>query len=131
MQVPISALYASLLGLLLVGLSLRVIMNRRRARVGLGHSKDEHLQRMIRVQANFIEYVPFALILLLVYELMGGTRWILHAVGGTLILGRMIHAWGLSHESGRSFGRTWGTLLTYAVIVMLALLNLTRFISWI
>jgi uncharacterized membrane protein YecN with MAPEG domain len=61
-------LYAGLLALWLVVLSLRVIQARRAARVSLGDGGNRALQRAIRGQANFAEYVPIALLLLLILE---------------------------------------------------------------
>ena len=51
-----------------------------------------------RAQANFIEYVPIALLLLAVAESQGLTGWLLHTSGVILVLARLLHAWGLSKE---------------------------------
>ena len=61
---PISVFYAGLLGLLLVALSAQIVLARRRYRVGLGAGAEEGMQQAIRVQANFVEYVPYAVMLL-------------------------------------------------------------------
>ena len=119
----ITAVYASLFGLLLIFLSSRVVRWRRELSVGLGDGGEESLLRAQRAQANFIEYVPIALLLLAVAESQGLTGWLLHTSGVILVLARLLHAWGLSKSSGRSFGRFWGTLLTWAVILALSLAN--------
>jgi uncharacterized membrane protein YecN with MAPEG domain len=120
----ITAVYASLFGLLLIFLSSRVVRWRRELSVGLGDGGEESLLRAQRAQANFIEYVPIALLLLAVAESQGLTGWLLHTSGVILVLARLLHAWGLSKSSGRSFGRFWGTLLTWAVILALSLANI-------
>ena len=120
----ITAVYASLVGLLLIVLSSRVVRWRRELSVGLGDGGEESLLRAQRAQANFIEYVPIALLLLAVAESQGLTGWLLHTSGVILVLARLLHAWGLSKSSGRSFGRFWGTLLTWAVILALSLANI-------
>ena len=120
----ITAVYASLFGLLLIFLSSRVVRWRRELSVGLGDGGKESLLRAQRAQANFIEYVPIALLLLAVAESQGLTGWLLHTSGVILVLARLLHAWGLSKSSGRSFGRFWGTLLTWAVILALSLANI-------
>ncbi len=71
---PVSFLYAGLLGLLLVALSTQVVLARRRYRVRLGSGTDEGMQQAIRVQANFAEYVPFAVLLLVLAEITGRAR---------------------------------------------------------
>ena len=124
MALNITALYASLVGLLLIFLSSRVVRWRRQLSVGLGDGGEEDLLRAQRVQANFIEYVPIALILLAAAESQGLTGWSLHTGGAILVVARLLHAWGLSKSSGRTFGRFWGTLLTWVVILALSLANI-------
>jgi uncharacterized membrane protein YecN with MAPEG domain len=59
----VTALYAAPLALLFLVLSVRVIQRRRSGQVALGDGGDHLLLRCMRVQANFAEYVPIALIL--------------------------------------------------------------------
>lgn len=121
---PVTALYAGLCALLLLVLAGLVLKQRRIHKIGLGDGGVEQLARAMRVQANFVEYVPIALVLMLLAELNGmPVRW-LHAAGVTLLVSRVLHAWGLSHSSGGSFGRMVGTTGTYAVLLALALLAL-------
>jgi uncharacterized membrane protein YecN with MAPEG domain len=129
MSLTITALYASLAGLLLLFLSFRVVRWRRKLSVGLGDGGQESLLRAQRTQANFIEYVPIALILLAAAESQGLAGWLLQTAGAILMLARLLHAWGLSQSSGRSFGRYWGTLLTWVVILALSLANIFAIIS--
>ncbi len=118
---PVSFLYAGLLGLLLIALSTQVVLARRRFRVGLGHGTEEGLQQAVRVQANFAEYVPFAVLLLVLAEITGLPTAAVHGAGFLLVASRVLHAWGLSHSSGRSFGRFYGTAGTWLTIVALSL----------
>lgn len=118
---PITAFYAALFGLLLISLSARIPVWRRRLKVGIGTGGEEALARLVRVHANFTEYVPTALILLLLTELNGGSQLMLHAAGIALLAGRVLHAFGLTSSSGYSFGRFWGTALTWLVIIVLSL----------
>ena len=118
---PVTAFYAALFGLLLIGLSARIPIWRRRLRVGLGTGGEEALARLIRVHGNFTEYVPTALLLLLLNELNNGPMVLLHVTGIILLVGRIIHAFGLTSSSGMSFGRFWGTALTWLVILVLSL----------
>lgn len=129
MSLTITAIYASLAGLLLLVLSFRVVRSRRKLSVGLGDGGQESLLRAQRAQANFTEYVPIALILLAVAESQVLTGWLLHTAGAVLLLARLLHAWGLSQSSGRSFGRYWGTLLTWMVILALSLANISASFS--
>lgn len=124
MSFPVTTFYASLLGLLFIFLSARVSANRRRAKVSLGLGEDAGLERANRAQGNFIEYVPIGLILLLLLEQEVTQMWLLHTLGAALLAGRLMHAWGLSQKYSTNFFRTWGTALTWLMIVATALLNL-------
>ena len=118
---PVSFLYAGLLGLLLIALSTQVVLARRRFRVGLGHGTEEGMQQAVRVQANFTEYVPFAVLLLVLAEITGLPSTAVHAAGMLLVASRLLHAFGLSKSPGRSFGRFYGTAGTWILIVALSI----------
>lgn len=118
---PVTSVYAALFGLLLIALSFNVVRARRRYRVALGAGSEEGMQQAVRAQGNFAEYVPLALVLLLLAELAGARAAQLHAAAVVLLASRLLHAWGLSRSSGRTFGRFYGTAGTWAVIVALSL----------
>ena len=126
MGAPITSIYAALCGILMIALAVRVSMLRRRFRIGVGSAGQEALERAIRVHANFTEFVPLALILMLLAELGGVTGWLMHVFGITLVVSRLLHAWGLTRSGGVSFGRLYGTLGTWALILALAVLLLLR-----
>jgi uncharacterized membrane protein YecN with MAPEG domain len=115
---PITGLYGALCGLLLIAFSSYVIYNRGRYKVGLGDGGNPALQRAIRIQGNSIEYIPIALILMLLYELYRGYPIILHIAGLCLVLGRIAYAIGLSGSSGTSSGRLFGTLAAFFAIFL-------------
>ena len=120
----VTPLYAGLLALWLMLLSLRVIDQRRSARVSLGDGGNPALQRAIRSQANFCEYVPFALLMLAILELSRFSFYLLHAIGMLLLVARLLHGYALSFKRDFPFGRYWGALLTFVVMIAEALLCL-------
>ncbi|OYQ34471.1 hypothetical protein CHU95_10595 [Niveispirillum lacus] len=123
MHVALSALYAGLLGVLLLVLSYRVSMYRRRHGVSLGDGGHKDLQAAIRVQGNFVEYVPTALVLLVLVELSGWPPGVVHGLGAALFLGRVLHAQGLTaNPGGKSFGRLTGILLTWLMLLAASIL---------
>lgn len=124
MTAPVTALYASLIGLLLLALSYQVVRGRQRFKVNLGPGDSKELERAIRTQANLVEYAPIALLLMLLLEVNGGAGWALHGFGALLVICRLAHAWGLSHSSGTSPGRYYGTAGTWLILLGLALSNL-------
>lgn len=125
--IPVTALYAGLHGLLLMVLSGLVIRQRVKQHVDLGDGGNEAMLRAMRVQANFVEYVPLALLLLGVWELNGGPRLWMHVAGITLLVARLFHAWGISHASGPSIGRGVGVFGTWAVLLGLSVVNVFGF----
>src|SRR4051812_26113296 len=113
----VTPLYAGLLALWLMLLSVRVIDRRRSARVSLGDGGNPSLQRFIRGQANFCEYVPFALLMLAILEMSRFSIYVLHAIGILLVVARVLHGYAFSFRRNFPFGRYWGALLTFVIMI--------------
>ena len=105
-----------LLGLILLFLSLRVVRLRNNLMIELGDGGNDELRRAIRAHANFVEYVPICLLLILVGQGMAVSGWIILVAMIALVVGRALHAIGLSGNAGPSPGRLVGTLLTWVVL---------------
>ena len=127
----ITGLYAALAALLVVVLAVRISLRRRKISVGIGSGGDEELARRVRAHANAVEYLPLALLVLLILDLDKTEPLLLHVFGITLIVARVAHAFGLSTSSGVSPGRAIGIVLTWLVIVAMAVLMLwQRIVIW-
>ncbi|MEO8752415.1 MAG: MAPEG family protein [Casimicrobiaceae bacterium] len=124
---PITALYAGLCGLLLLALALRVIRLRWKLRVGIGDGGDRDMNRAVRVHGNAAEYVPVALLLLLLAELNGASSVLLHACGAVFVASRVLHAIGLNHSVRATWPRMVGTIGTVIVIAVLAITDIASF----
>ena len=118
----ISMMYAGLYTLLVIFLALRVVKWRTEHKIGLGHGENIQLQQRVRAHANAVENMPLALILLASLELTGASPFLIHVLGATFLLSRLMHAWGISHSSGRSIGRFWGMVLTWVPMLIMAIL---------
>ncbi|MDV3002418.1 MAG: hypothetical protein N5P05_004073 (plasmid) [Chroococcopsis gigantea SAG 12.99] len=81
-------------------------------------ASDGLLQRKVRAQGNFTEYVPLALLFILALELMNSSDWLLWLLGGALTIGRVFHAWGLIATYGPSPARAIGFFLTWFVYIV-------------
>ena len=125
----ITGLYAALSAAIILLLSARVVLLRRVLKVGIGDGGDKALAKAIRAQANAIEYIPICVLLLFLVETNGLATMTAHAYGATLILGRVLHALGLSRSAGVSFGRYWGTLLTWLVMLGLSVQLILAYIA--
>jgi len=120
--IPITAIFTGVLALMLVGVSVRVTMLRARKRINLFDGGDPQLGAAIRVQGNFIEYVPLALALMGLVEALGTKPWIVYTYGAVLLAARFVHAWGL--YAGVFQGRVVGTTATWVLIAAGGLLVL-------
>jgi uncharacterized protein len=109
----VTSIYAALLSLLYVLLSVRVIGVRRSLRIGLADGGHRLLIRRIRVHANFVEYVPLALILMLLAETQRGPKSLVHVIGLLLLCGRLVHAYGVGQEPEVRYCRSIGMVLTF------------------
>ena len=114
----LTALYAGLLGLLYAGLSSRVMWWRMRERVLIGEGTQGAGLAMVRAHANFMEFVPISLVLILLIELGGGDPGWVHGLGGALLAARVLHAIGMWRSTGVSLGRRAGAGLTLGVLVV-------------
>lgn len=113
----VSPIYAGILALMLVMLGLYVSWTRNRTKIDLGDNNNMTMLQAIRVHGNFTEYVPLALIVIAVAEGAGNSKWIIHLLGGALVVARLLQAWGLHQSPGLTFGRGAGTGLTYLVLI--------------
>ncbi len=118
----ITSLYASLSALLIVRLSISVIKLRRKNRIRVGDGGNEELQLAIRTHANALEYIPITLLLLLMLELNGAPKILIHIFGVTLIIGRIIHAIGVPAKNLQK--RILGMQITIYLLIGLAILNI-------
>jgi len=114
----VTLFYASLLGLLYLVIAGRVGRYRAKARIAFGTAQDHEMEVRMRVQANFVEYVPFALLLLALLESVSASRYGLHVLGILLLVGRILHAWGLSRGGTINAARGVGAGLTLLVCLV-------------
>ena len=118
----VTSLYGGLLALWFLVLSARVVARRRSDKINLGDGGDAEMQRRIRGHANFVEYVPLILVLMIVLESGGVSAWFLHLVGIVLVVARVMHGIALSFRKDFFIGRFWGTLLTFILLAICGLL---------
>jgi uncharacterized protein len=116
----VTMLYAALCGLLLIALALNVVRLRLGRKIPLGMGEGSALEQPVRVHGNFTEYAPTFLVLLLLAELSGAAFWFLHLTGAAFMMGRLLHAYGLSTVRARSFGRFYGSALSWTSILVLS-----------
>lgn len=119
-----TAVFASILALMFIKLSLGVIALRRKNKVSLGAGGVEELDRAIRAHGNFAEYVPLGLLLIGALELNGAPLELVGLLGLLLIAGRYFHAKGINELPPNFKSRVLGMKLTFAALGLSALANL-------
>jgi uncharacterized membrane protein YecN with MAPEG domain len=120
----ITSVIAAALTIIFVKLSFAVIGLRRKNKVGLGSGGHDDLERAIRAQGNFAEYVPFGIILIACLELNGAPWWLVAILGIALIIGRLIHAIGINTPPPDFSKRVLGMKFTFYTLITLVVLNL-------
>lgn len=123
--VPITFFYASLLGLLLVALANQVLY----ARVNAAKVAKWKPETTLRVQANFVENVPMALVLLYFLEVSGVPHIWVHVLGATLVVARFAHAWGLSTNPGATYARLFGAQMTFLLLSVMSFAGIYFFLT--
>ena len=124
-EVPITALYAGVCALLSVLLANSVLYVRLRG----GQRPEWQGDAMLRVQANFVENVPLALVLLLVAELGGLEEAAVHVFGASLVVLRLLHAWGLGTYEGANYPRLIGAQGTFLLLSVLGVTAIYQFLQ--
>ncbi len=120
----VTSLIAVALTIVFIKLSFNVISLRRKNKVGLGNGGHEDLERAIRAQGNFAEYVPIGIILIACLELNGAPWWLVLVPGIFLIIGRLVHAKGINTPPPDFSLRVLGMKFTFSTLIALVALNL-------
>lgn len=121
-------LYAALLALLFVALSIRTLLLRRSMKIGVGDGGNPQMLRAMRVHSNFAEYVPLALLMLYLVEVRGAYPVFVHALGLCLLAGRLLHAYGVSQARENYNFRVAGMALTFTTLLSSAAYLLFAFV---
>jgi uncharacterized membrane protein YecN with MAPEG domain len=122
MILPITLTIAGAAALLNIWLARRVGQMRLAHKVSIGDGGNEALIARMRAQANFIEYTPFVLILIMLVEMAEGSKLWLWIVGVVYILARIAHGFGMDRPSGDKLKlRMIGIVVTGLVLLGLAL----------
>lgn len=122
-ELPITLATASILGLILIWLSARVISSRVRNEALIGDQGNTELLFAIRTHGNFIEYAPIFLILLGLLEYSGGNRTALMVLAGLFIIARPLHVLGMGENANLKL-RQIGVVLSFTVIIGASLYGL-------
>ena len=123
-DLPITALYAGLLALMSVFVANRVLWARLR-----GDKVPEWKEQTnLRIQGNFNENVPLALVMLLALEVGGLPDTWIHWFGGSLFVFRLLHAIGMSRDPGATYERLIGAQGTFVLMSIMGMTGIMMFV---
>jgi len=124
LRLIISPLAAAALVFLYVQLTLAVVKIRKRDQISLGDAGQDDLQAAIRAHANFSEWVPLGLLLIVMLEINAAPILIPLVLAVSFVAGRFIHSTSLqSTEKALLKKRTMGMKLTIYSVIGLAAAN--------
>jgi len=118
--------YAAIFVLIFVLLAVNVSRLRNKHKVSIGGGGRVELERAARVHANFAEYVPFAILLLAFMEMQRQSIFIIHILAIVLLVGRLLHAYGVGGERDNMTFRALGFVMTLGVMVVAAVFLLVN-----
>ena len=114
----VTPVYAGLLAFVYLYLTYSVIRLRYRHKISIGDGGDPSFLRTMRAHGNFAEYVPMALLLMAMAELLGAGAAVLHAIGALLLAGRLAHGWCFLFTDRNLKARSAGMVMTLAAIAI-------------
>ena len=123
MTLTTTSLYALPLIVILAILWVRVASARAQLGQSIGDGGNMELLLKVRQHGNFIEWVPFTLVLMVLAEAQGTDALWMHATGALLVIGRVIHPFGLKIDNAahplRYIGNTANLIALLSLLVAL------------
>ena len=125
----ITPLYTALAALIFVALSFRTLLLRRKLGIAIGTGGDQMMARAIGAHSNFAEYTPIALLLIYFLESRIDTSITIHIFCTALIVGRLLHAYGVSQVEEKYRFRVSGMILTLGCIISVSTRLITSYVN--
>lgn len=123
MTLPITALTAAIVAIMLLATAFDTVRQRLRAKAAFGDKGDAALIRASRSHGNLAEHAPIVVIMIGVLEMVPVNHWALTAIAVFFLAGRALHILGLygQKEGGPPLARSLGVVFTW--LTMLALIG--------
>lgn len=124
----VTPVYAGFLIIMFIALAIRIILLRGNLKISLGDEGNTTMIRAVRVHANFAEYIPLALLVMMMLELQGASSNLIHGLGAALVIGRISHAYGVSQQDEKLAFRVFGMVMTFSVLGVAAVRLLSGYL---
>jgi len=123
----LTMLYGAIFGLMSIAISSRAGLLRGKTKISIGDGGNQEMLLAMRRHANFVEYVPLALIIIAMMEMNRAPDHAIHGLAGALVVARIAHAFGLHHSNIMTGGRIGGAMLTALVTVVASIWSIALF----
>ena len=111
-------------------LALNVTRHRMKEGVSTGSGNSQSLDRAVRAHGNNIEYVPGALLGILILAALGYSPLVINLLGAFLLVARCCHAHGIQQlEVALPKTRVLGNVLTWALYLIIVCLLVYSYFS--
>lgn len=123
---PITTILSSLLALIFVFLSTRIVRLRKHHKISIGGQGIYELEMAIRAHGNFSEYVPLFLVMLLCAEAHATSQLVVATLALSFLIGRLAHLMAFLAQKQNFQLRKIGMILTFVPLLVLAWVNLLK-----
>ena len=111
-------------------LALNVTRHRMKEGVSTGSGNSQSLDRAVRAHGNNIEYVPGAILGMLILAALGYSPLVINLLGASLLVARFCHAHGIQQlEVALPKTRVLGNVLTWALYLIVVCLLVYSYFS--
>lgn len=111
-------------------LALNVTRHRMKEGVSTGSGNSQSLDRAVRAHGNNIEYVPGAILGILILAALGYSPLVINLLGASLLVARFCHAHGIQQlEVALPKTRVLGNVLTWALYLIVVCLLVYSYFS--
>ena len=111
-------------------LALNVTRHRMKEGVSTGSGNSQSLDRAVRAHGNNIEYVPGAILGILILAALGYSPLVINLLGASLLVARFCHAHGIQQlEVDLPKTRVLGNVLTWALYLIVVCLLVYSYFS--
>ena len=111
-------------------LALNVTRHRMKEGVSTGSGSSQSLDRAVRAHGNNIEYVPGAILGILILAALGYSPFVINLLGASLLVARFCHAHGIQQlEVDLPKTRVLGNVLTWALYLIVVCLLVYSYFS--
>ncbi len=99
MFMQVTLISSAAAALIAIWLGIRCGQVRGKEKILHGDGGNALLARRMRAQSNFVEYTPFALVLIGALEVVGHGGLVLALTAAIFLLGRVLHAFGMDSDT--------------------------------